>query len=386
MSDGSVSRSRLRSLLAYFTLRRALVNTGIFFYCLGLFLAFDFLYSSLTSGEENERSARIANPVYDHGFVANFDGHGVWGDLRYSLATNNLGLKDASVRDVPLKPDSRRILLIGDSFTEAIGMNFEDSFAGQLYRAGQQRSEKVEFLNAGVASYSPSIYYKKIKYLLEYGLQFDEVVVFSDSSDVNDEAKTYFCIDDDPKYHAHCTPAEGSMQAAATGPGRRDFFVDRFVVTNRVRVFIQRAIYSLNGNKRRAMNGYESSIGWTLSGPRPNLAKDNEPLGVEGGIARSLQNMRALYDLLAARNIALTIVVYPWPHQIAQGDRDSRQVDLWREFCQGRCKAFINLFPAFFAAADADKEWYEHLFILGDFHFSAAGNRFVFREIARHLL
>jgi hypothetical protein len=386
MSDGSVPKSRLRRLLAYFTLRRALVNTGIFFYCLGLFLAFDFAYSSLTSGEEKERSARIANPVYDHGFVANFEGHGVWGDLRYSLATNNLGLKDASVRDVPLKPDSRRILLIGDSFTEAIGMNFEDSFAGQLYRAGQQRSGKIEFLNAGVASYSPSLYYKKIKYLLERGLQFDEVVVFSDSSDVNDEAKTYFCIDDDPKYRAHCTPAEGSMQAAATGPGRGDFFVDRFVVTNRVRVFIKRAIQSLKGDQRRKMNGYESSIGWTLSGPSPNLARDNEPLGVDGGIARSLQNMRALYDLLAARNIALTIVVYPWPQQIAQGDRDSRQVSLWREFCQGRCKAFINLFPAFFAAADADKEWYEHLFILGDFHFSAAGNRFMFREVARHLL
>jgi len=161
-----------------------------FFLLPGLFLAFDIAYSSLTSGEEKERSARIANPVYDHGFAANFEGHGVWGDLRYPLATNNLGLKDASVRDVPLKPDSRRILLIGDSFTEAIGMSFEDSFAGQLYRAGQQRSEKIEFLNAGVASYSPSIYYKKIKYLLERGLQFDEVVVFSDSSDVNDEAKT----------------------------------------------------------------------------------------------------------------------------------------------------------------------------------------------------
>ena len=161
MSDGSVSQSRLSSLLGYFTLRRALVSTGIFFYCLGLFLAFDFLYSSLTSGEENERAARIANPVYDHGFAANFDGHDVWGDLRYSLATNSLGFKDASVRDVPLKPDSRRILLIGDSFPEAIGMSFEDSFVGQLYRTGQQRSEKLEFLNAGVASYSPRIYYKK---------------------------------------------------------------------------------------------------------------------------------------------------------------------------------------------------------------------------------
>jgi hypothetical protein len=59
---------------------------------------------------------------------------------------------------------------------------------------------------------------------------------------------------------------------------------------------------------------------------------------------------------------------------------------LRREFCHGRCKAFINLFPVFFAAADVDKDWYEHLFILRDDHFSAGGNRFMFMEIARHLL
>ncbi len=57
-----------------------------------------------------------------------------------------------------------------------------------------------------------------------------------------------------------------------------------------------------------------------------------------------------------------------------------------RDFCQGRCKAFINLFPAFFTAAAADKDWYEHLFILGDDHYSAAGNRFMFHELAKHLL
>ena len=96
--------------------------------------------------------------------------------------------------------------------------------------------------------------------------------------------------------------------------------------------------------------------------------------------------MRALAGLLAARNIPLTIVVYPWAQQLAQGDRDSRQVALWREFCEGRCKAFINLFPDFFAATEADKNWYERLFILGDDHYSAAGNRFLFLEIARHLL
>ena len=384
MSDNPASRPLSGRLLARFSLRRALVYAGTSAYCLVLFLAFDFAYSSLTRGEETQRPARIANPVYDHGFAAGFDGHDVWGELRHRLVTNSLGFKDASARTIPLKPASRRVLLIGDSFAEGIGMSYEDSFAGLLQRAGQQRNEKIEFLNASVASYSPVIYYKKIKYLLELGLQFDEVVVFSDTSDVTDEANFYFCIDDDPKYRAHCTPAEGSMQPAEAAPKKSDFLIDRFVVTNRVRIAVKKSIQSFLGNRRASINTDRARIGWTI--PGLDVASDYKPIGVDGGIARSLQNMRALSDLLAAKNIPLSIVVYPWAQQLAQGDRNSKQVSLWREFCEDRCKAFINLYPVLFAASEADKNWYERFYILGDDHFSAEGNQLVFRELARHLL
>lgn len=384
MSDNPASRPLPGRLSARFSLRRTLVYAGISAYCLALFLAFDFAWSSLTVGEESQRPARIANPVYDHGLAAGFDGHDVWGEVRHRLVTNSLGFKDASTRTVPLKPASRRVLLIGDSFAEGIGMSYEDSFAGLLQRAGQQRNDRIEFLNAGVASYSPVIYYKKIKYLLDLGLQFDEVVVLSDTSDVTDEANSYFCIDDDPKYRAHCTPAEGSMQPAAAAPKKGNFLIDRFVVTNRVRIAVKRSIQSALGNRRASINTDHARIGWTI--PGLDVSRDYRPLGVEGGIARSLQNMRALSDLLAARNIPLSIVVYPWAQQVAQGDRNSRQVSLWREFCEGRCKAFINLYPVFFAAAATDRNWYERYYILGDDHFSIEGNQLVFRELARQLL
>jgi len=384
MSDRSTSRSLSRKIAGYFTFKRVLVHAGLVVYCVLLFLAFDFVYSLVSGGEEKQRPPRIANPIYDHGLAANFDGYDRWGGVRYRLFTDNLGFKDVSVRDVPLKTTSHRVLLIGDSFTEGIGMSFEDSFAGMLYLAGQQRSDKIEFLNAAVASYSPSIYYKKIQYLLDSGLQFDEVVLFSDTSDVMDEATSYFCIDDDPKYRAHCSSSEGSAQKVAAPPKKPDFLVDHFVVTNRTVLYVKRSIQRLLGNQRRKIDTDYGRTGWTV--PGLDVGDSYRPLGVEGGIARSLQNMGALADLLAARKIPLTIVVYPWSQQIAQGDRDSRQVSLWRAFCQGRCKAFINLFPAFFAAADADKDWYEHLFILGDDHYSADGNRFMFRALAKHLL
>ncbi|MGE0285221.1 MAG: hypothetical protein AB7I42_01305 [Bradyrhizobium sp.] len=362
--------------------RRSLVWGGTAFYCLGLFLLFDFAWSSLTRGEETQRAARVANPVYDHGFSAKFDGFDVWGELRYPLITNSLGFKDASTRDVPLKSASRRILVIGDSFAEAIGMRFEDSFAGRLQRAARERGDNVEFLNAGVASYSPSIYYRKIKYLIENGLRFDEVILFSDPSDVTDEATSYFCIDDDPKYRVQCTASEGSMQPDAR-PKKSDFFIDRFVITNRVRISLKRWIKALLGNRKRALSTDRGRIGWSI--PGFDAANETRPLGAEGGVQRSLQNMSKLADMLEAQNIPLTIVVYPWAQQIAQGERDSRQVALWREFCTKRCKAFIDLFPVFFAASEADSKWYERLYIVGDDHFSAAGNAMVARELEKRL-
>jgi hypothetical protein len=96
--------------------------------------------------------------------------------------------------------------------------------------------------------------------------------------------------------------------------------------------------------------------------------------------------MTKLSDLLQSRGILLTIVVYPWAQQIAQNDRDSKQVRLWRDFCPGRCKAFIDLFPPYFAVADRNVDWYEHLYILGDDHFSVAGNRMLYEELAKRLL
>ena len=92
------------------------MNTAMAVYCLALFLVFDFVWSSFTQGQEQARSARIYNPVYDHGFAANFDGYDVWGEARYRLITDSLGFKDASTREVPLNvggaphPADRRFL------------------------------------------------------------------------------------------------------------------------------------------------------------------------------------------------------------------------------------------------------------------------------------
>jgi hypothetical protein len=93
--------------------------------------------------------------------------------------------------------------------------------------------------------------------------------------------------------------------------------------------------------------------------------------------------MQDLAELLARRNIPLTVTVYPWPLSLAQEDPGGRWVAIWRDFCAGKCKAFIDSFPDFIAARDAHSDWYEKYFLVGDYHFSAAGHRIVYYALMR---
>ncbi len=374
--------------------RRALNVLLMTLYVAAIYLAFDFAYTKFLY--EKDRSGRIAHDDYHHGLSANFEGYETWGRLRSKLYTNSLGFKDGKIRDVPAVGNTKRILLIGDSFTEGVGLEFEHTFAGMLYLAGQKRTEKIEFLNAGVISYSPSIYYRKIKYLLDAGLRFDEIVVLPDISDVQDEATSHFCIDDHPEYRRHCTeavPAQLPVPTLSPVPSSRPLLLakppklkDRFAMTDRLLQMFWQKVDTRTGSARRFIDRLHMTerAGWPTTGSEHSNVY--QPLGVEGGIRRSLINMQALADLLRSRNIPLTVAVYPWPYQLIYNDRDSRQVAIWRDFCAKNCKAFINLFPVMFAERDARSDWYEHNFIPGDSHYSPEGNRLLFKELAKELL
>jgi hypothetical protein len=369
--------------------RRALKRTAIIFYCIAIFLALDFTVSTVAPGvflpvqsNHGGQPARIHDPFFHHTLSPKFDGVDSWGETRYRLITNSLGFKDQTTRDVPPKSGTRRVLLIGDSFTEGIGLEFKDTFAGLLYRAGQERAAKTEFLDAGVVSYSPTLYYAKVKHLIETGLQFDEVVVLPDLSDVQDEAWYYYCFDDIPEYRARCNPSVPDNHFL--NPRTPTYWQTHFVMTDRLRLLIKQTVRRQSGNQKRQALAPNIRTGWVFRDFDVGTAY--APLGVDGAIKRAQRHMQELADLLAAHHIPLTVAVYPWPVQLDRNDRDSRQVKLWRDFCEKNCKAFIDLFPAVFAAKDAHADWYERYFFFGDDHYSADGNRILFQALEPHLL
>jgi hypothetical protein len=266
-----------------------------------------------------------------------------WGGERYPLMTNSLGFRDQQIREVPLTDPKPRVLMLGDSFTEGMGA-WKDSFVGQIAANFPQ----YDFLNGGVGGYSPSNYLNTARMALSEGVDFDEAIVFIDISDAQDEAAFYRDVNATgavaiPERHFFDRNWYSKMRMAIS----EHFLLTNFVYEFFEKVLVEFGWYHLDRGNNGNEFDFEKSA-WTyrkVSDHRP-FETGYAPLGLEGGIAKEKAKMTLLWQELAQRNIPISVVVYPYPAQVLYDTVDSRQVRIWRDWCEGKCKRFITVFPA----------------------------------------
>ena len=312
---------------------------------------------------ERESKYRQSHPVYHHTLKPNaYADNAEWGGDEYEVYTNSLGFKDSVNRTIELKPKSKRLVLIGDSFTEGVGIEYQQTFAGLIDT--YFRDKDIEVLNAGVLSYSPIIYYKKIQYLLEtVGLEFDHLVVFVDISDIANEANLY-----DFDENNNVKTREDGLTFVWVRPKEskpiRNFFNNHSFFIARIRTLLR--IYRGKRHSWDDSLNFEEAL-WTMD----DKAYSNYG---ELGVQLAQQRMDLLKKLLDEHQIKLTLVVYPWPDQIFRRDLNSRQVTVWQDWCRTNEVPFINLFPDFINESDPETT-IRSLFITGDVHWNAAGHQ-----------
>jgi len=128
---------------------------------------------------------RQADENFHHGIKPNSEGVDTYGPYSAKYFSNSLGLRDGKIREVSMETDHPRILFIGDSFTEGGPIAWDRTFVGRV--AEELKSQNIEVLNAGVASYCPITERIKLRQLLgEKGLRVDRVVLCLDISDLKD--------------------------------------------------------------------------------------------------------------------------------------------------------------------------------------------------------
>ncbi len=347
---------------------------------------------------------RAFSALYHHGFRPMMDTKQRFGPILYPLRTNSLGLVDAAPRVVDPKGGGCRLLLMGDSFTEGVGNPWADTFAGRLSTALAPRG--VEVLNAGVVSYAPTVHLRKLRHLLDdRGLRVDHVLLFLDLSDIADEWEVY---DLDAQGNVTARVPDWLMRRQGQpGPFDRLLFLlqDNSVILHLARDLYMRAERRWAGEPpdqprpadppprpmpvpplgpiqpppilldpvsraKRLVGAWEDHRArWTFEENR------YDKFG-RFGLVKAAAVMDGIVQDLRARNIGLTLAIYPWPDQIVVGDRDSVQQRFWRQWAESRGVALIDLFPHFLDAGDPQKVLDRYI-IPRDFHWNAAGHALV---------
>lgn len=342
----------------------------------------------------------IENSYYHHGLRKNYQGTVSWGQEKHPLYTNDLGFKDAQRRVVPRKADRHRVLFIGDSFTEGAGLPFEQTFVGMFKQALPQ----VDVLNAGSVSYSPKLFYYRLKHLLEVEqLQFDELIVFVDISDISDEIE-----------YSIWTPVEESFLRRLDSWLRSISFTYKTLRNNLLNVeknkllqqLVQRVdagkkVSSQSPAKEGGVDPNQQTAARTVdaveAGPphvvmsadfrkkrvqeRPRWTFDKAIYAKWGRVGMGLAqyHMDKVVQLMREHSIPMTLAVYPWPDQIRENDRISIQEAEWQRFCEEKGIGFVSYFEDF--VREDPETVIQKYFIPGDVHWNEQGHSLVFEKL-----
>ena len=356
-----------------------------FFFILLIYLSIDFLVTNFflketeiwKSTEKVDHYWRIKSKIYHHDIMPNVEVVEPWQKFNKKLITNSIGFRDFSKKKI-LKENlnQKRILLIGDSFIEGAGYDYEFTIGGLIQ---DKVGKNIEVLNSAVGSYSPGIYYLKTKYYIDQGYKFDYALIFLDLSDIVDEQ--YLKYNSDYSKIVNYYPQKPLHKKIFYGTG--DFLTSntllfKFLLNLSDQTEVIKKYIKL---KYKASKEFKKSFFKTSQEDALLLRMIIEDRGywtmneekfseVQEGLRKSKFFLEKLNNLLVENNVKTYLIVYPWPAQIVYGD--FRHQVYWEKFSNDNNINFVNLYDQF--QGDDKREVILNNFIYGDIHWNKNGN------------
>ena len=333
---------------------------------------------------------RIKSDIYHHDILPNTNVYENWGNLRYKLVTNSLGFRDfqnTSVKKVTLS--KKRLILIGDSFTEGVGLEYKDSLAGQITNYLKKEKE-YEVLNSGVGSYSPTNYYYKTKHFIEQGYEFDKAIVFLDVTDSIDELK--YSYDDKDRLVLDFKKLKYKKKNFSKIL-ENNFLSYKVLIKIRDKIghfkkiiknsYIEDGLGAskLFNKKFFDVSKEDRNLYAMIENEMSNWTSDNNELrynltNTREGLNRGKKNLVRLFNLLKENEVEGVLVIYPHPAQIYY--KDSFYQKLWTDFARENNINFLNTFPVFLNEDDSSENFILNNFIHGDIHWNSNGVEKIF--------
>ncbi len=371
--------------------RHPVLFFGGFLLCVALLM--DFAAGTISHPTKAARQ----HAYYHHGLKEEFRGRITWRHQPYQIVTNSAGLKDDNENQVSRVSSSHRVLFLGDSFVEGLGFPYHETFVGRFARALE--GADLEVFNGGTRSHSPKLYYLKLRYLMEVrGIRFDEVYVFVDFSDVQDEiVYEPFHPIDNPLYQRlldaeHYIQSHFLLLPHASRPlidlmARASLRFGSFEVPGYLSPITESGpVVRLSFHADQSVNPLDPA--GIRNEPYDFWRRYNEDRGEwsfsadifdkwgSKGLALARLNLKLLVDLCKRQNMDVTLVVYPWPRHLRERDLESIQVRFWKQFASDVGIRFLDLFPLFINDRPADEMIAQYL-IDGDIHWNTRGHALV---------
>jgi len=355
-----------------------------------IFAALDFIAGMVMVGD-NLQSFRTKHFYYHHGLLPNRSALAAWGSLVYPFHTNSLGMTDSAVYDVPLESDHYRLLILGDSHSEGVGVPYQKTFAGRL--ASDFRSDGIQVLNASCISYSQKIEYLKAKYLIEEeGLDIDHIFVLVDISDMQNEL-VYDKFE--PKPQSFFRTAWISVRSFLKRHSAVVHLTSSYLSGRETESFFEQAkVFDSAGEGTTETNSFQLYSTFFSHFDDNTLLSNPQFHGVgewyyddffmelaDRGIEMGQHYMGRLKELCDTHGIELTISVHPWHSQVIKGDPSDYYTERWETFCSEEEIGFVNLFPLFINEKNAllvNRMYY----IQDDNHWNEFGHALVYRHLS----
>jgi hypothetical protein len=277
------------------------------------------------------------------------------GRARYPFESDGYGFHTSACagNDVAAERD-RTVFVVGDSFTEGIGLPFEQTFAGLHACAWRERHGRAQPRHRHLQPGDLLAEDRGVGAPAQLPADGDRCLL--DISDVLNDAVDY--IDAGDRVLVMPRPFER----------RAKQFLKRNSTIFAVLTEFRDRHFTARGAGGTLVIDNETSM-WTVD------ARLYDAWG-KRGLERNAANHSKIVRQCAEWKCRLTLVVYPWPDQLADNDRDSIQVRDWSARNHVR---FVEVFSPFFTAPAA--ETLARNYIPNDFHFNPAGNRLVFETV-----
>lgn len=302
----------------------------------------------------------------------NAEGYYVREDFKTKIEMNNEGFRDINHKIE--KSDKYRILFLGDSFTEALQVPLEETYARKIESILDP--SEVEIISMGVSGFGPA---QELQTLLCYGLKYKPNLVVLEYFNGNDLEQDYFYPDpripgytlENGKLLFHKAEVSQSVPHPFLTWLRRNSSALRFVY-DKYQIITKTRENTVENNPYRIYKtpmDAETAKAWELSGALLSEIKQTAlSNGADFLLVQAPDNKQILGQIEDSR--------WPGPYDLMSPNINMKTIT------QKHNMRYIDLLPIFKQKIGSD---YTKIIFVNDGHWNSSGHAIVAETIADYI-